>query len=73
MIPISNEDARIIQVLLERGHSFYRNHALKTCHINDGRRMAVMAGKLKRKINGTQRGVKYCEPSARTTNKIKQQ
>ena len=51
MIPISNEDARIIQVLLERGHYFYRNHALKTCHINDGRRMAVMAKKLKNKVN----------------------
>lgn len=51
MIPISNEDARIIQVLLERGHSFYRNHALKTSHINDGRRMAVMAKKLRTKVN----------------------
>lgn len=51
MVPISNEDARIIQVLLERGHSFYRNHALKTCHINDGRRMAVMAKKIRNKVN----------------------
>lgn len=51
MIPISNEDARTIQQLLERGHFFYRNHALKTCHINDGRRMAVMAKKLRKKIN----------------------
>lgn len=73
MIPISNSDAALIRDLLERGNKFYSNHATKICHINDGRRMAVMAGKLKRKINGTQRGVKYCEPSARTTNKIKQQ
>lgn len=51
MIPISNEDARIIQVLLERGHSFYRNHATATRHINDGRRMAVMAKKLRTKVN----------------------
>lgn len=73
MIPISNSDAALIRDLLERGHQFYRNHATATRHINDGRRMAVMAGKLKRKINGTQRGVKYSEPVARTTNKTKQQ
>ena len=51
MVPISNEDARIIQVLLERGHYFYRNHATKLCHVNDGRRMAVMAKKLRTKVN----------------------
>lgn len=51
MIPISNEDARIIQLLLERGNAFYRNHAVRISHINDGRRMAVMARKLKKKVN----------------------
>ncbi|MDY6302412.1 MAG: hypothetical protein SPL96_11045 [Bacteroidales bacterium] len=58
MIPISNSDAALIRDLLERGNKFYSNHATKICHINDGRRMAVMAGKLRKKINGTQRGVK---------------
>lgn len=73
MIPISNSDAALIRDLLERGHQFYRNHATATRHINDGRRMAVMAGKLRKKINGAQRGVKYSEPVARTINKTKQQ
>ena len=73
MIPISNSDAALILTLLERGQDFYRNHATKLCHVNDGRRMAVMAGKLRKKINGTKRGVKYSEPVARTTNKTKQQ
>ena len=65
MIPISNSDAALIRDLLERGNKFYSNHATATRHINDGRRMAVMAGKLRKKINGTRRGVQYCEPSAR--------
>lgn len=73
MIPISNSDAALILTLLERGDKFYRNHATSTRHINDGRRMAVMAEKLRKKINGAQRGVKYSEPVARTTNKTKQQ
>lgn len=51
MIPISNEDARIILTLLERGQDFYRNHATKLCHVNDGRRMAVMAKKIRTKVN----------------------
>ena len=51
MIQISNEDARIILTLLERGQDFYRNHATKLCHINDGRRMAVMAKKIRTKVN----------------------
>lgn len=73
MTPISNSDAALIRDLLERGNQFYRNHATAIRHINDGRRMAVMAGKLRKKINGTQRGVKYSEPVARTTNNDKQQ
>jgi len=51
MFQISNEDARIIQALLERGTKFYRDHAVKSSQINDGRLMAKMAKKLKQKIN----------------------
>lgn len=51
MIPISNEDARVIQALLERGHYFYRNHATARKHRNDGIRMRQMSDKLRRKIN----------------------
>lgn len=67
MIPISNEDARVILQLLERGHQFYRNHAVKMCHVNDGRRMAVMTKKLRKKMS------KYCEPHARSNKKSEQQ
>lgn len=49
MIHISNEEARIIQLLLERGAAFYREHAVKSRHINDGRLMAKMARKLNKK------------------------
>ena len=55
MIPISNEDARIIQVLLERGHHFYRNHATARKHRNDGIRMRQLSDKLRRKINNVNR------------------
>lgn len=51
MIPISNEDTRVILQLLERGHAFYRNHAVKLQHVNDGRRMAVYAKILCKKLN----------------------
>lgn len=51
MIPISNEDARIIQALLERGYAFYRNHATARRHRNDGIRMRQLAEKLKNKVN----------------------
>lgn len=51
MVQISNNDARIILTLLERGQDFYRNHATKLCHVNDGRRMAVMAKKIRTKVN----------------------
>lgn len=51
MIPISNSDATLIRDLLQRGNKFYSNHATATRHINDGRRMSVMANKLNKKIN----------------------
>lgn len=51
MIPISNEDARTIQMLLQRGYAFYRNHATSRKHRNDGIRMRQLAEKLRRKIN----------------------
>ena len=51
MIPISNEDARTIQMLLGRAYSFYRNHAIARKHRNDGIRMRQMSDKLRRKIN----------------------
>lgn len=51
MIPISNEDARTIQMLLHRGYAFYRSHATSRKHRNDGIRMRQMSDKLRRKIN----------------------
>jgi hypothetical protein len=47
MISISNKDAAIIQALLERGHKFYRIHAVRSPDQNDARLMAKMAKKLK--------------------------
>ena len=61
MIALSNSDAALIRDLLERGNKFYRHHATAIRHINDGRRMAVMATKLKRKM------------TTQPTNKTKQQ
>ena len=66
MIPISNEDARIIQQLLERGHYFYRNHATARKHRNDGIRMRQLADKLRRKINRVNHDA---APAASTKNK----
>ena len=51
MIPISNEDARTIQMLLQRGYAFYRSHATSRKHRNDGIRMRQLADKLRRKVN----------------------
>jgi len=51
MVPISNEDARTIQMLLQRGYCFYRNHATARKHRNDGIRMRQLAEKLKNKVN----------------------
>lgn len=68
MIPISNEDARIIQTLLERGHYFYRNHATRRNHRNDGLRMRQLSDKLKRKINKVNRAA----ATQRTKNKQQQ-
>lgn len=47
MVQISNKDAVIIQALLERGHKFYRIHAVRSPDQNDARLMAKMAKKLK--------------------------
>lgn len=47
MVQISNEDARIIQALLERGHAFYSEHAVRSKDRDTGRLMAKMAGKIK--------------------------
>ena len=62
MIPISNEDARIIQQLLERGHYFYRNHATARKHRNDGIRMRQLSDKLRRKINKVNRAAAEPRP-----------
>lgn len=51
MIQISNEDAGTILALLERGPTFYREHAVKSSDMNDARLMAKMAKKLKQKVN----------------------
>lgn len=51
MVQISNKDAAIIQALLERGHKFYRLHAVRSPDQNDARLMAKMAKKLKQNIN----------------------
>jgi len=65
MIPISNEDARIIQVLLERGHYFYRNHATRRNHRNDGIRMRQLSDKLKRKIKKVNRAAATPRPQTK--------
>lgn len=51
MIPISNEDARVILMLLERAPTFYSDHAVKPADMNDARLMKKMAKKLKQHIN----------------------
>ena len=62
MIPISNQDAHDLQILLERANKFYRNHATATRHINDGRRMAILAKKLQRNINKVNRAAATPRP-----------
>lgn len=46
MVQISNKDAAIIQALLERGHKFYRIHAVRSPDQNDARLMAKMAKRI---------------------------
>jgi hypothetical protein len=65
MIPISNEDARIIQVLLERGYAFHRNHATARKHRNDGIRMRQLSDKLRRKINNVNRAAATPRPQTK--------
>ena len=55
MIPISNDDARVILALLERGPTFYREHAVRSSDQNDARLMTKMAKKLRNKIINNQK------------------
>jgi len=55
MIPISNDDARVILALLERGPTFYREHAVHSRDCNDARLMTKMAKKLRNRIINNQK------------------
>ena len=51
MIQISNDDARVILALLERGPTFYREHAVRSSDQNDARLMTKMAKKINQEVN----------------------
>jgi hypothetical protein len=52
-------------VLLERGHYFYRNHATRRNHRNDGIRMRQLSDKLKRKIKKVNRAAATPRPQTK--------